>query len=173
MFAKLANNNTEAEIAQYAAKHKHDFPAKNNARSKVQVQPVALTRQNLIDAARKGVQFLRDHAVKPDGQVYFALTREGKPFAVQRKPFAATFMIIALNEVAKATGEDVLRKEAIELLDRVLVWIRTPGALGRESVSGAPAFCPMNVPMILLNVIGELRNVSFSFLPVGTDLHCG
>jgi N-acylglucosamine 2-epimerase len=69
-------------------------------------------------------------------------------------------MIIALNEVASLTGDVTYRKEALELLDRTLGWIKTPGSLGREALEGTPELRPLNVPMIILNVIGELSVVS-------------
>ncbi len=68
-------------------------------------------------------------------------------------------MIMALNEVARLTGGAEFRREAIALLDRTLGWIRTPGSLGKEELPGAPALAPLNVPMIILNVISELAAV--------------
>jgi mannose/cellobiose epimerase-like protein (N-acyl-D-glucosamine 2-epimerase family) len=121
--------------------------------------PTRLQRSELVRVARAGVQFLRDHAInKATGHVYFSLARDGTPASAQRKPFSAMFLIMALNEVSKATGEAALRSEALDLMDRVLEWVRTPGALGREPLPGAPALEAMNVPMMVLSVVGELTS---------------
>lgn len=122
------------------------------------VSPLPLARENLIAAATRGCEFLLKHAVRPeDGHVYFALSREGRPAAMQRKPFSATFLIMALGETALATRNAALRAEALALFRRTLGWVRTPGALGKPALDGAPALEPLNVPMILLNVMAELR----------------
>lgn len=160
MWAKLANahpadGELEALAARYAAPG--SAVGAKPARSKADVAPVPFTRASLVAAARAGVQFLRDHAVrKEDGKVYFCLSREGKPVMLQRKPFAATFLIMALNEVGKATGEPALQAEARALTDTVLGWVSTLGSL-REPMEGAPSYSPLNVPMIMLSVIGELE----------------
>ena len=121
------------------------------------VAPVPLTRANLIAVARRGCDFLLSHAVRPeDGHVYFALSRDGRPAALQRKPFSATFLIMALGETALATGDASLRSAALSLFQRTLGWVRTPGSLGKPALPGAPALLPLNVPMILLNVMAEL-----------------
>lgn len=167
MFARIANAfHSDEEFDNYAKKYNQNLPVtvpSKGTKTKVSVNPLPLTRRNLVRTARAGVQFLRDHAVrKSDGHIYFCLDRTGQPALLQRKPFSATFMIIALAEVGKATGEQVLVDEAIDLLNRVLHWIKTPGALGKESLPGNPPLDPLNVPMIILNIIGELaRTVSF------------
>lgn len=160
MLAKIANTFTDdalgALVAKYPAAAAAVAPPSRPTKAAVKALP--LTRVALIEAARRGVDFLRAHAVDTaTGHVWFALRRDGAPAAAQRKPFGATFMILALNEVAVATGDATLRAEALALLDRVLVWVRTPGALGRPILAGAADLSPLNVPMILLNVISELR----------------
>jgi N-acylglucosamine 2-epimerase len=163
MFARIANAHTDASLAEAFAKYGQGLPTScDAAKTKAAVTPIPLTRASLVAAARRGVQFLRDHAVrKEDGHVLFCLDREGRPALHQRKPFSATFLIMALAEVGRATGEQALLDEAKALLDRVLVWIRTPGSLGKEGLPGAPQLEPLNVPMIILNVVTELMRCFF------------
>lgn len=160
MFAKIANTHTEEQLDALAARYAQPLqPSVHAHKAKAAGTPTPLKRSELIRVARAGVQFLRDHAVnKANGHVYFSLARDGAPASAQRKPFSAMFMIMALNEVSKATGEKELRAEALDLMDRVLEWVRTPGALGREPLPGAPALEPMSVPMMVLNVVGELTS---------------
>jgi N-acylglucosamine 2-epimerase len=84
MFAKIANLFTDDQISTLAKEFHRELPPANSARSKIAVEPFALTRDNLKKAAIDGANFLRSHAVrKSDGQIYFCLSREGKPVALQ------------------------------------------------------------------------------------------
>lgn len=161
MWAKLANCYTDEELGALFAQHRGAGlpPMQHPTRSKAAgVAAVPLTRAELVKHAEAGVAFLLAHAVLPNGHVLFALTREGREALHQRKPFSATFLIMAANEVGRATGKPALRNTAIMLLKDVLHWVRTPGALGKPSCEGAKAYSPLNVPMILLNVIMELMD---------------
>lgn len=88
--------------------------------------------------------------------VYFALAADGTPALHQRKMFSAAFLVIAFGQTALATGRKDLRDEAIELLEVILSWINSPTLLGKPSLPGLPVLEPLNVPMILLNIISEL-----------------
>jgi len=168
MFARIANAfSSDEEFDAYVKKYNQNLPSQcTNIHTKAKVNPLPLTRSNLIKTARAGVQFLRDHAVrKADGHIYFCLDRTGQPALLQRKPFSATFMIIALAEVGAATGEQILSDEAVDLLNRVLGWIKTPGSLGKEGLPGNPPLDPLNVPMIILNIISELSRT----IPMKSD----
>jgi N-acylglucosamine 2-epimerase len=136
--AKIANALGDSGLAARAAAVPPPRPPTAAAgRSKAAATPVPMTRDGMVGAARRGVQFLRDFAVRrTDGQVYFSLSRDGGALAMQRKPFAATFLIMALTEVGAATGEAELQGEARALLEEVLRWVNTPGAL-REVMPGA------------------------------------
>lgn len=90
-------------------------------------------RQEWLDAARGILEFLRKHALDPQGRYYFSLTREGRPAFYQRKPYSAVFAMLGMLEFSKATGDAALRKEAIGLFFRILKWIDDPALLGRPS----------------------------------------
>ena len=45
-------------------------------------------RPEWLEAARLGADFLRRHARDERGRCYFSLTRDGRPAAYQRKPYA-------------------------------------------------------------------------------------
>ena len=104
----------------------------------------AVTRQALLEHAGAGMRFLSSHATATDGTVYFALTTDGKPAAVQRKIFSACFLAMALSEYAKAlaTSGDAAaatahQAEAKRVIDKVLRWAEDPTALGRPQLEGA------------------------------------
>ena len=68
-------------------------------------------RPEYLDAARLIVDFIRRHAFDERGRVWFSLTREGLPFAFQRKPFGAVFCMMGLLEYARAADDDGCRGE--------------------------------------------------------------
>lgn len=93
-------------------------------------------RPEWLDAARLGAEFLRRHARDAEGRVYFSLTREGQPVFLQRKPYAAVFVMMGLLEYARAAQDETYRQEALTLYDRVLHWIEHPEELGRPALPG-------------------------------------
>lgn len=93
-------------------------------------------RQEFLDAAALGVGFLRQHARDPEGRVYFCLTRDGRPHAFQRKPYAAVFYQMGLLEYARATGDQSCRDEAVEVFWKIRAWIADPTLLGRPALPG-------------------------------------
>lgn len=106
--------------------------------------------------ARSTVDFLRAHAVRPDGRVYFQLAADGRPQALQRKIFSECFYALALAEVGRADDDAGLVREAEAVLERLFVWADDPAAVGRPAFDGAPPLQPLAVPMILLNLVEEV-----------------
>ena len=115
------------------------------------------SRADLLDAATLGARFLREHARREDDRVYFSLTRAGAPLALQRKIFAECFYVLAFAEYARASGDDSYRELALSELDAILRWIDDPTPLGRPRLRGQIATSELAVPMILLNLVSEVR----------------
>ncbi len=116
-------------------------------------------RQEWLDAARSIVDFLRRHAFDPKGRCYFSLTREGLPAFYQRKPYAAVFVVLGLLEYAKATGDKLYRREAIELFWRIHGWIEKPSLLGRPALDGAPHMTQLADALVLVSMAMEIAAV--------------
>ena len=53
-----------------------------------------------LDGAKKGVDFLLNHCFDTDGQMFFHVTREGKPIRKRRYYFSETFAVIAFAAYA-------------------------------------------------------------------------
>lgn len=111
----------------------------------------------LLDAARLGAEFLRDHAVGEDGRAFFQLARDGAPIGLQRKIFSECFLVMAYAEYARASGDASFRARALALFERVLALVADPTPLGRPQLAGQRAGQDLAVPMILLNLVAELR----------------
>ena len=119
-------------------------------------------KQEYLDAAEVGLRFLREHALDPKGRVYFSLTREGKPFFYQRKPYAAVFYALALLEFAKATDRAELREEAADMFDRIGAWIADPTLLDRPKLDG-------QTPVSTLANVMVLASLAYEFAAAGDD----
>lgn len=113
-------------------------------------------RAEWLGLARSGIEFMRAHAVRSDGRVYFALNRVGQPVSLQRKIFSECFYVMALAEFARATGDAALAREAHEGLERLFVWAEDPAHVGRPAFAGEEPAQALAVPMILLNLIDEV-----------------
>lgn len=113
-------------------------------------------RPEWLDLARSGVDFLRRHALRPDGRVFFSLTMDGRPIYQQRKIFSECFYVLALAGLARATGEQALKDEARDRLgwiwERAFDW----SSVGRPVLEGQTPSRSLAVPMILLNLIDEV-----------------
>ncbi|KAF3812442.1 hypothetical protein GH733_019578 [Mirounga leonina] len=113
----------------------------------------------LLDSAKAGGEFLLRYArVAPPGKkCAFVLTRDGRPVKVQRTIFSECFYTMAMNELWRVTGEAHYQKEAVEMMDQIVYWVREdPSGLGRPRLPGALASESMAVPMMLLNLVDQL-----------------
>lgn len=124
-------------------------------------------RKTLLADAHKAAAFMYDHGVRDtDGKVYFSLAQDGKPYHMERKIFSACFLCLGLGCLAAVLRHDgatetkeieLLLKRCYGLLESIVNWSHDPSPLGREACPGAPVTSPMNVPMILLNLLDEFR----------------
>ena len=118
--------------------------------------------QQLLDAARLGAEFLAQHAVGPDGRAFFQLARDGAPIGLQRKIYSECFLVMAYAEYARASGDASYRARALALFERVLAMVGDPTLLGRPRLAGQRAGQDLAMPMILLNLVAELRGAKGS-----------
>ena len=116
-------------------------------------------KQEYLDAATLGVGFMRKYARDPQGRVYFSLTRDGRPFFYQRKPYAAVFYMLGLLEYSKATGDASCFNEAEELFWRIREWIADPALLGRPVLPGQPKISNLANVMVMASMAIELLRV--------------
>ena len=116
-------------------------------------------REEWLSASRSTAAFLRKNAYDPQGRCYFSLTREGAPAGYQRKPYAAVFVCLGLLEFAKATGDEAIRREAIDLFWRIEAWIKTPALMDRPQLSGAAAMSSLADIMVRASLALEIAAV--------------
>jgi len=113
-------------------------------------------RPEWLKMARLGADFLLEHAIKPDGRVYFSMTEDGKPKSIQRKIFSECFWIMAMAEFSRASGDESYMQRAKQEFELVWGWSSDLTKVGQVSFEGNDPAQSLAIPMILLNLIEEV-----------------
>ena len=114
-------------------------------------------RQEWLDAAIQGAEFLKKFG--HDGQLnwYFALDREGHPLVEPYNIFSYTFAVIAFGQLALATGNKEYEDIARRTFDIVLSKVDNPKGKWSKASPGARSLKSFALPMILCNVALEIE----------------
>ncbi|WP_052266277.1 AGE family epimerase/isomerase [Pedobacter kyungheensis] len=113
-------------------------------------------KQEWLDAAKSGIDFLNQHCFDTDGQMFFHVTREGKPIRKRRYYFSETFAVIANAAYAKASGDETAAEKARYLFGKCIEYATQPGLLPPKFTDTRPAK-GIGVPMIMMNTAQQLR----------------
>ena len=112
--------------------------------------------EQLLDWARAGSEFLRDHAVRTDGTCAFVLSRDGsRPITDQpaRSVYADLFAAMGFAEFARVSGERSWIAQARRILDRAVSDIRS-GSAPTPPYAIPAGHCAFGPHLILLNALG-------------------
>ena len=114
-------------------------------------------RQEWLDCAIQGAEFLKKYG--HDGQLnwYFALDREGHPLVEPYNIFSYTFAVIAFGQLSIATGNQEYADIAKRTFDIVLSKVNNPKGKWNKAAPGARALKSFALPMILCNVALEIE----------------
>ena len=114
-------------------------------------------KQEYFDAAKNILEFIEKYCFdKTDGRMYFRVTKEGKPIIKRiRYIFSETFAIIGFAKFATISNDNSYRERAFELLKFIDKIRNTEGILIPKFSRPTKGF---GEPMILLNVLSELRD---------------
>ena len=121
-------------------------------------------RQEWLDAAIQGAEFLKKHGHDGNLNWYFALDREGHPLVEPYNIFSYTFAVIAFGQLSialKTAGQEERAEEYASIAKRTfdIVLSKTDNPKGRWSKAspGARALKTFDLPMILCNVSLEIE----------------
>ena len=109
-----------------------------------------------LDGAKKGVDFLLNHCFDEDGQMFFHVTRDGKPIRKRRYFFSETFAVIAFAAYAKASGDKEMAKRARGLFGKCIAYATGELKLQPKFFDTRPSK-GIGVPMIMMNTAQQLR----------------
>ena len=81
-------------------------------------------KQEILDVAIHGAEFLNKCVKRDDNRCYFIVTAEGKPVKLQRTIFSECFYVMAMAEVARATGKDAYQVCLCSTLSEIMFKLR-------------------------------------------------
>ncbi|MHB8899157.1 MAG: AGE family epimerase/isomerase, partial [Thermoguttaceae bacterium] len=114
-------------------------------------------RDEWLELARHGVEFIRRHGFDSDGRMFFQVTREGLPVRKRRYVFTETFACIALAAYAVASGDERAARQARELFRLVIDHADMPGKIPPKINPQTRPSKGIGLPMILLATAQVLR----------------
>lgn len=131
-------------------------------------------RQEWLDCAIQGAEFLKKYGHDGELNWYFALDREGHPLVEPYNIFSYTFAVIAFGQLSLATGNQEYAEIAKKTFDIVLSKVDNPKGRWNKAAQGARALKTFDLPMILCNVALEIEHLlepSFLQTTIDTCLH--
>lgn len=131
-------------------------------------------RQEWLDCAIQGAEFLKKHGHDGNLNWYFALDREGNPLVEPYNIFSYTFAVIAFGQLSIATGNKEYADIAKRTFDIVLSKVDNPKGKWNKAAPGACALKSFALPMILCNValeIEPLLDADFMQQTIDTCIH--
>ncbi len=115
------------------------------------------TKQEWLDGAKSGIGFLNKYCFDTDGQMFFHVTRDGRPIRKRRYFFSETFAAIAHAAYAKASGDAAAADKARFLFGKCIEYATKPGLLPPKYTNTRPSK-GIGVPMIMINTAQQIRD---------------
>jgi len=116
-------------------------------------------RQEWLDCAVQGGEFLRKYGHDGDYNWYFSLTREGKPIVAPYNIFSYTFAAMAFGQLSLATGNKEYEKIAKATYDKILTKMQNPKGKWNKLVPGTRDLKTFALPMIMCNLSLEIEHL--------------
>jgi len=113
-------------------------------------------KQEWLEGAKLGYDFLNKHCFDEDGQMFFHVGRNGIPIRKRRYFFSETFYVIAAAAYAKASGDDGAADMARHVFGKCIEYATVPGLLQPKFTGNRPVK-GIGTPMIMLNTAQQLR----------------
>lgn len=114
-------------------------------------------RQEWLDAAIQGGEFLKKYGHDGNYNWYFSLTREGKPLVEPYNIFSYTFATMAFGQLSIATGNKEYAEIAKRTFDIVLSKVDNPKGKWNKIHPGTRSLKNFALPMILCNLALEIE----------------
>lgn len=116
-------------------------------------------KQEWLDAAIQGAEFLKKYGHDGNYDFYFSLTREGKPLVEPYNIFSNTFACMAFAQLAKATGSEEYAEIARRIFKRILARRGNPKGKWCKAVPGTRPMKDFALPMIICNMALEVEEI--------------
>lgn len=113
-------------------------------------------RQNWLDIATHGADFLAKHGRDTNGNWYFSLDRVGNPLTQPYNIFSDCFAAMAFSQYAFASGDEQSKAIALQAYNNVLRRKDNPKGQYSKAYPGTRSLKSLAVPMILANLTLEM-----------------
>jgi N-acylglucosamine 2-epimerase len=113
-------------------------------------------KQEWLEGAKLGYEFLNTHCFDRDGKMFFHVTRSGEPIRKRRYFFSETFYVIASAAYARASGDQEAAQRARDVFGKCIEYATIPGLLQPKFEPTRPSK-GIGVPMIMINTAQQLR----------------
>ena len=122
-------------------------------------------RQEWLDCAIQGGEFLRKYGHDGNYNWYFSVTREGEPLIMPCNIFSYTFATMAFGQLSIATGNREYAEIAKKTFNIILSKIDNPKGSWNKAYPGTRNLKSFGLPMILSNLSLEIESlIDASFL---------
>jgi N-acylglucosamine 2-epimerase len=116
-------------------------------------------RQEWLDCAIQGAEFLKKNGHDGECNWYFSLTREGKPLIQPYNIFSYTFAAMAFGQLSLATGNQEYADITKHTFDNILLRRNNPKEKWNKAHPGTRLLKGFSLPMILSNLTLEIEHL--------------
>ncbi len=116
-------------------------------------------KQEWLDLAVSGAEFLKKHGRDEAGNWYFSLTREGKPLVQPYNIFSDCFAAMAFGQLHKATGDESYAEISVQTYHNILQRRENPKGKYNKLYPGTRPGKGLALPMILSNLALEIEHL--------------
>lgn len=109
-----------------------------------------------LEGAKLGYEFLNKYCFDEDGQMFFHVTRDGRPIRKRRYFFSETFAVIAFAAYSKATGSQEAAEKAKKLFGDCIAYANGEKKL-QQKFTDTRRSKGIGIPMIMINTAQQLR----------------
>ena len=131
-------------------------------------------KQEWLECAIQGGEFLRKYGHDGNFNWYFSLTREGKPLIEPYNIFSYTFATMAFGQLSKASGNSEYADISRKTFDIILSKVNNPKGKWDKSHPGTRSMKNFALPMILCNLALEIEHLldeEFLLRTINTCIH--
>ncbi|CAL1520549.1 AGE family epimerase/isomerase [Chitinophaga sp. MM2321] len=116
-------------------------------------------KQEWLDCAIQGAEFLKKHGRDAAGNWYFSLTRTGDPLIQPCNIFSDCFAAMAYGQLYQATGNEAYSKIATDTFHNILQRQENPKGQYSKAFPGTRPLQNFALPMILCNLVLEMETL--------------
>lgn len=116
-------------------------------------------RQDWLDCAIQGGEFLKKYGHDGNLNWYFSLDRKGNPLVEPYNIFSYTFATMAFGQLNKATGNEEYAEIARKTFDIILSKVDNPKGKWNKAYPGTRNLKNFALPMILCNLALEIEHL--------------